>query len=423
MKPLFLVLGFLLGAFSVAEAAPAFKGVEFVPNTTLEGKVMCGYQGWFNTEGDGANRGWHHWNSNLPTPGNVNVDLWPDMSELGEDEKFTTGFKHTDGSPAQVYSAFKKETVLRHFRWMRDYGIDGVWMQRFAGEVSNESGRNHFNTVLQSAREGARQTGRVYGVMYDLSGVKTGGIDKVIEDWKALCDQMHLTRDARYVRHGGKPVVAVWGLGFTDDRDPLLGDGMKLLDFLQNDPAYGGNRVMVGVPFHWRTTDTPAVPHAQMEQLMLKADIISPWAVGTKNNLEDVRRHADEVLAPDLEWCRAHGKEYLPVVYPGFSWYNLRHGTTKSDQIPRLKGQFLWTQFLETKKRGVKMIYCAMFDEVDEGTAIFKVTNDVPDGEGKSKFVGLEGLPSDFYLNLVGWGTKLLRDEIKPDDPRPLQVP
>ena len=54
------------------------------------------------------------------------------------------------------------------------------------------------------------------------------------------------------------------------------------------------------------------------------------------------------------------------------------------------------------------MAYVAMFDEVDEATAIFKVTNDPPT---QAKFQTYEGLPSDWYLRLTGEGTKLLRGE------------
>jgi hypothetical protein len=57
------------------------------------------------------------------------------------------------------------------------------------------------------------------------------------------------------------------------------------------------------------------------------------------------------------------------------------------------------------------MIYVAMFDEVDEGTAIFKCSSDAPQGE-PDRFVSLEGLPSDFYLKLAGAGARMLRGEI-----------
>ena len=65
------------------------------------------------------------------------------------------------------------------------------------------------------------------------------------------------------------------------------------------------------------------------------------------------------------------------------------------------------------------MIYQAMFDEMDEGTAIFKCTNDPP--EGASRFVTLEGLPSDHYLWLTGLGGRLLRGEVKASELPPLR--
>ena len=88
-------------------------------------------------------------------------------------------------------------------------------------------------------------------------------------------------------------------------------------------------------------------------------------------------------------------------------------------EIPRLKGQFLWKQFVEAKKAGATMIYQAMFDEMDEGTAIFKCTNDPP--IGASRFLTFEGLPSDHYLWLVGMGGKLLRGEIAFSDGVPVR--
>ena len=87
------------------------------------------------------------------------------------------------------------------------------------------------------------------------------------------------------------------------------------------------------------------------------------------------------------------------------------------DQIPRQKGQFLWSQYVQAKKAGATMIYQAMFDEIDEGTAIFKCTNTPPVGE--SPFITYEGLPSDYYLWLTGMGGRLLRGEMGPSEELP----
>ena len=67
--------------------------------------------------------------------------------------------------------------------------------------------------------------------------------------------------------------------------------------------------------------------------------------------------------------------------------------------------------FLAAKRAGCEMLYVAMFDEVDEGTAIFKCSDSPPAGEG-ARFLSMEGLPSDFYLRLTGAGGRLLRGEI-----------
>ncbi len=51
-----------------------------VDPSTLTGKVMCGYQGWFHAEGDGAGLGWVHYGRGEPRPGRCSIDFWPDMS-------------------------------------------------------------------------------------------------------------------------------------------------------------------------------------------------------------------------------------------------------------------------------------------------------------------------------------------------------
>ncbi len=399
---------FLCFPFSVAAAEPhADAG-------TLTGKVMCGYQGWFACEGDGADRGWAHWTKTRGplAPGNAKIDLWPDVSELGADERFATDFRHADGRPAEVFSSFKRATVLRHFEWMREYGIDGAFVQRFAAGVRDPKFLRQNNTVLTHCRDGAEASGRAFAVMYDLSGLGANRIQQVMDDWRSLRVELHVTDSAAYLRHRGKPLVAVWGIGFSDDRKYTLAECRELVEFLKKD----GCSVMLGVPTHWRELKNDALADPALHDVLKLADVVSPWTVGRYRDAAGVARHEEKFLRPDLAWCAQAKLDYLPVVFPGFSWHNMKGDPL--DAIPRRNGEFLWSQFTAAKRAGAEMIYVAMFDEVDEGTAIFKCTNEVPVG-GESKFVTYESLPSDFYLRLTGAGGKLLRGEIPISDKLP----
>ncbi len=62
----------------------------------------------------------------MPGPDTVRVDMWPDLSEYSAKERYSTEFRHADGSVAEVFSSFNRSTVVRHFRWMEEHGIDGV---------------------------------------------------------------------------------------------------------------------------------------------------------------------------------------------------------------------------------------------------------------------------------------------------------
>ncbi len=387
---------------------PSIIGVD---TSTLTGKVMTGYQGWFNAEGDGADRGWVHWTKARGplAPGNAKFDLWPDVSELSSEERFPTGFHHADGTAAHVFSSYQQPTVTRHFAWMRDYGIDGAFVQRFAADLRDPRVLRHANTVLGHCREGARRAGRAYAIMYDLSGLRADRIREVMDDWRALRDRLALAKDSAYLRHREKPVVAIWGVGFSDDRAYTLAECRQLVELLKTD----GCTVMLGVPTYWRELKNDALPDPALHELLKLADIVSPWSVTRYRDVAGVQRHAEQLLAPDMAWCRSHGLDYLPVVFPGFSWHNMK-GSPLAD-IPRLGGRFLWSQFVAAKRAGAAMIYVAMFDEVDEGTAIFKCIDTVPP-QGGSAFLTLEGLPSDHYLRLTGEGAKMLRGEIPVTD-------
>lgn len=374
-------------------AALAF--VLAVPNEGVVGKVMCGYQGWFATPNDGNGMGWFHYGKGGKfEPGSSNVEYWPDVRELGKDERVDTPFTMRDGEPAQVYSAANPKTTLRHFRWMREAGIDGVYLQRFATDLRGENGRRFRDKALANVRAGAEANGRLFAVMYDLSGLGKGETADVRKDWEAI---KAVAQSPNYLHEGGKPVVAVWGIGFNDHRRYTVEECGELIDAMKA----AGAVVLAGVPTYWRTGDRDALPG--LESALAKADIVQPWAVGRFGDDASVRRYAGDTLKGDLAWCEARGKTLMPVVYPGFSWHNMNPASPQ-DQIPRRKGAFLRAQFDAYRAAGAKTAYVAMFDEMDEGTAIFKVAPNPPEG-----FLDAEGLPSDYYLRLVGDETKKFR--------------
>ena len=128
-----------------------------------------------------------------------------------------------------------------------------------------------------------------------------------------------------------------------------------------------------------------------------------PWAVG-RYNQKSYEKVALNSLPKDIQWCKENNVDYVPLVFPGFSWGNLKNDTTIYNAIPRNGGDFLWTQVAGAKLTGAHSLYVAMFDEIDEGTAIFKCLreNELPIN-GTKKFVGLENnLDSDYYLWLTG---------------------
>jgi hypothetical protein len=401
-----------------ATAAPASKSTR---SLTMDDKVFVGYQGWFNPhrEEDGAK--WVHYGHRGEfKPGFVSVEMWPDTSEFDADEKVPTDFRYPDGNPAYVFNPQNPKTVNRHFAWMRQYGVDGAFLQRFVNPAASPRQRPELDRVLANVRAASKTNRVAWGMMYDLSGVRADAIfPKVSTDWKRLAGDLKIREDEFYIHHGGKPVVVLWGIGLSDNR-PGPKEYLSLVQFLKNDPVYGGNTVILGVPFYWRTGARDAVNDPALKEIILAADIIAPWPVGRYADPQGATRLAKSEREPDAKWAAENQRGYLPGIFPGFSWHNLmktRGAEHRFNQIPRLGGQFLWTQAVSSKRAGAKMLYVAMFDEIDEATAIFKIAREAPAGE--SPFLTSEGLPSDHYLWLTGQIGKMLRGEIEASDAIP----
>jgi len=410
-----LCAAFFLTLLSVKAENSAQPNV--VDASTIHHKVLCGYQGWFTCPEDGSHLGWGHWSNKSPlttAPGNVHVEYWPDMSEFTKKERFPApGYTYPDGTQAELFSSHNPLTVLRHFEWMRQYGIDGVFLQRFLVGLPGGSDSKPYQErldVLNNVRAAANQTGRVWAINYDTVSVpSTRMFDMLTADWKQMVDGK-VTDDPRYLHEGGYPVVHIWWNAGVKTMTPQVLN--QLIDFFKAPGPYHAY-IVAGGGWDWRT-----LPDPEWAKAIHRLDAEVPWNPG--NSCKD----AAGVIHPQMKsWAgdrlelAKSGTLWIPVVYAGFSWNNNQRLPWGTNTFPRRKGQFLWEQFHELSKMGdVDTIFVAMFDELDEGTAILKVTNTPPT---QAHFLTYEGLPTDWYMRLVGLGEKMLRDKT----PIPEEIP
>ena len=405
---LLILITFVLSTGAIAKA----KHSNITKFPSYKGLVMSGYQGWFRAPKEGII---------YPDENKLRIDMWPDVSEY--EKTYPTGLKLADGNIARFFSSDDKSTVDLHFKWMKQYGVDGVFMQRFFNAAKSGARHNGSTNVLRNALVAASKQERAIGVMYDLSGLKASGEDcsVLIEDWKYLVDSLKVTNQTgtqTYLCHNGKPLVTIWGIGFPDRSYNIRNIGLaRFIDFLKNDPEYGGCAVMLGVPTFWRDLNADCSSDPYLHELIRQADIVLPWTVQRFSPLlhNDMDRYRDLILG-DIKWCKENRVDYAPCVCPGFSWHNLSRFEFPDDikpvgSIPRQGGRFYWQQISTAINAGATMLYVAMFDEVNEGTAIFKCTDNPPVSD-VAKFVNMDGKPSDTYLWLTGEAGKMLRKEI-----------
>lgn len=394
----------LLAALLLSAASAADK----IDTTTLVGKVLFGYQGWFDCPGPGGGRNWSHWSRGVPSAETLTIDMYPDLSEFDSSDLCAVPGMTIGEKPAYLFSSRNPRIASRHFRWMKEHGLDGVLVQRFIGGTSRNQADG--DVVLRNIMAAAAESGRVFAIEYDISGGKEATFAKQLrDDWTYLVDVVKVTAHPNYLHHKGKPVLSVWGMGLSDvDKHPPAKpeDARAIISWFQSGAASQYRVTYVGgTPSRWRTLKADAARDASWNAVYKMMDVVQPWTVGryrTNQQVDDWRKNE---LEPDLAELSKNGQLYMPVIFPGFSWYNLNRDAPKN-AIPRNRGEFLWRQAYNARAAGATVLKIAMFDEVNESTAMFKVAarrKDAPDqGFWLTHDADGQELPSDWYLRLAG---------------------
>ncbi|HMO62334.1 MAG TPA: T9SS type A sorting domain-containing protein [Ferruginibacter sp.] len=381
---------------------------------TITGKTICGYQGWFNCFGDGSPVArWFHWSNGQyqtdngkPAPGQLKFEMYPAIEEYNAASLYQTNFAVMgDGiTPSTLFSSYKEDVIQKHFSWMENYGIDGIALQRFISETFDGVFKLNRDTIAARVKRQAENHGRIFYLMYDISGMDAAKFDSIKTDWQNnMVGTLHLTASPYYVHQDNKPVVCLWGFGFTD----RPGTAAQCLDVINWFKA-NGCFVIGGVPTNWRTSSGDSKPG--FASVYDAYDMISPWSVGRFSSNTGADNFKTNYLEPDLAYCNSKNILYQPVVFPGFAWANWNGGP--QNEIPRNRGEFMWRQVYNISQSGIGNMYVAMFDEYDEGTAIAKAADSYYAIPSNQYFLTTSAdgsyLSPDFYLRLTDQATKVI---------------
>lgn len=427
IKRLELVEG---GAPDPAEGPPP----EFAPATQLNnmiGKTVAGYQAWFRAE---PGTSWHHWQSSgggntPPAPGNITVEIWPagfeDYTANGATLR-STGFTMPNGTTAQLFNSRDREIIRTQLKWMQDAEIDCAAPQRFYGDGVGGSAfaadTGSAVTHLTMIRDAAEEFGRIFYVMYDMTGTGSQNQDTVFRrmqlDWIYNVENKGLVSSPNYAQAEGKPVVCFWGIhaieSTDNDRYIKIENTMKLIKWFRDRGYY----IIGGIP-----DDEFWTRSGRGKEMYCLVDMISPWYIG-----RDVNRIESQWLNSGTGFCTANARSwasnkpiaFMPTIWPGFAWTNMSGNSGPPNHIPRNAGQHIWTQirgYLNKDTTGsISSIYLAMLDEYDEGTNWMKAGADYFDIPVSQYFQTLSTdgiwLSSDYYLRMAKAASAALQSKI-----------
>jgi len=370
--------------------------------STIRNKVLVGYQGW-----DGARNTWDHWSKDgkAPNPSakNEHFEMVPQIGEYPVGARVATDFKYIgNGSVVKLYENAADGVVDLHFRWMRDYGMDGALIQRFISECTKPGkALTQRNLILQQMDVAAAKYGRVYAMMWDMSGASKQWDADIKHDYHKYVKKY--TASQQYLKENGRPVVCIFGIGLRAHEQATPSASLALIRWLQAQGLY----VIGSGPFYWRAGGHDAL-HG-FEQVHAAFDAIMPWTVGRYNTVADFHR-LSQVIEGDAKLTRDRKQGYAPIAFAGYSYRD----TNKINFIKRNAGKFFQAQTdAYLALQGTTFYYIAMFDEVQEGTAIYKFAANQSESAAGRDFVtaSIDGVqcPGDLYLKMAGQYTAAAR--------------
>ncbi|PRP85277.1 hypothetical protein PROFUN_06879 [Planoprotostelium fungivorum] len=372
---------------------------------SLQGKVVFGYQGWYKT--GPYDNSWFHWFDASPSNKSFDSDFWPDTTEYPAECLASSGFNFTDGRPAKLYSNSCPGTVDTHFRWLYEYGLDCFFLQRFY-TVTKQS-KAATTPLVSLVMKSAEKWNRTFVIEYDLSGGgENSTFSYITQDWNYLVSNLSILNSPAYQHHNGKPVVELWGIGVRTSLSPNL--TYSLVSWFQSQGCY----VIQGVDKSWTyNTSGPYYP------TYLLGDVIQPWMVGVYWNSIVNSYLSRSGTVGDMATIRNRNLtlQYSSVIFPGTTASNRGHAagaTINQAPFTRDNGTFFTRQAAIVSAQKPLFIFVAMFDEISEGTQVYKTIAKKKDVPTNVRLVAYDSeggdFSNDYYLVLSNNITRNFRN-------------
>jgi hypothetical protein len=392
-----------------AEAPQGATASTTLRASVLDGRLIAGYQAWYGCPGDyDGNTLWIHWFDTVAEAGRITVDMLPDVSQLPASSLCDSGLRLADGQTLKLYSAMDPALVDLQFAQMAAGGVKAVALQRFVSWLADPALKRRVDRVLANAMAAAQRHQLPLYLTYDVSGADEATVLQLVrQDWADVHGRYDLATHAGYLRDGSRPVLQLWGFGFTDRPGQPAGVRQLIADLKQGQGAPAAF-LIGGVPSRWSSLSGDSKTAAEWAAVYAAYDVVSPWTVGRYGNAQEAAAYIAGLQREQQALAARNGQGFLPVVFPGFSHRNLmaRHGKTAPlNQIPRDCGRLLAAQVQGLAGVGARSAYVAMFDEMDEATAMLPTLArqaQVPEGIS-AVTLDQDGcaLPADHYLQAL----------------------
>lgn len=283
-----------------------------------------------------------------------------------------TNFVLANGTNAQFFNSFCTGVIEKHFRYMVDYKIDGIFVQRFYNSANpTDAFYNGGLMVLETVRQMAEKYNKFFAVEYDLSQLTSTSdpntyIPILENDYNNILKPYFSSPN--YIYQDGRPVIELWGAGINPTSGLQGTNWQDIIGRYQGAPE--NPWIILGIPHNWLDYRIASNDPTDYWGAYEKAQCLQPWPVGAFSSISDLQWSLQNELLPGKQQADAMGVKYSGAFTPGGS---NRNAARSADYIGplgnRYNGTFYEEQLRLFSNDTIKPFFNfgAMFDEYTEG--------------------------------------------------------